>query len=116
MVIQKQSKSKGIKETDKDENCPIKEAIKKGKERLSKMGVNVDDIEKETKKKKKSETKSKKTYKVILKVAIVLGVFFLASLIYNIIFYPNVIDAVLVIFRDLFPSFDDSAGMEHFVN
>jgi len=116
MVIQKQNNIKEKVNPESQEDCPIKKAIKNNKDRLSKMGVKSVEEEEKEKEKKKSKTEIKKTYKAILKIAIIFGLVLLCSLIYNFVFSPNIVDAILVFLRGVFPSFSDSAGMEHFVN
>lgn len=108
-----------VKERKATESQLIDEYLAKCKQRVKdlKKDFSTDyEIINNKSKEKKSRTQTKKTYKAILKVACFFAVFVLFSFIYNLIFPINVMDAILVLLKDIFPSFDDSTGMEHFVN
>ena len=108
-----------VKQRKSTESELIDEYVAKCKQRVKDLKKDFStnyEIKSNRSEKKKSRTETKKTYKVILKVASFFAIFVLFSFIYNFIFPINVMDAILVLLKDIFPSFDDSTGMEHFVN
>ena len=94
----------------------IQKAIKRRKdsikERQSTIIKEPESIE-ESKAKPKS---TKKAYPVTLRVAAIIGIIFTFGILYSYISVPSLYDAVMAIFRDIWPSFDAGAGMEWYVD
>jgi len=94
---------------------PIEKAIEtntnlitKIKERMSKTNSTVEEDKPKSKMKTWPVTK--------LKVACIIGVITLSAVLYSYLSIPSVYDAIIALFRDLFPSVTGTASMEYFVD
>ena len=81
-----------------DKDCPIQKLLQLNNSLMEDIKKRQGIKDKPAVQKKKSTTKAKKKYNVILKVACVLGAVLLLTLAYSTLFAPDVVNAIMVFF------------------